>query len=126
METKLLAGLPLAYIGDSVYELYIRKYFVLSGLSHVNDLHKTVIKYTCAEHQSKVIKYLIENNILDEEELLFFKRGRNSGANKTRKTLSQEDYNNATGFESLIGHLYFKNNLARIEEITNISLSMKE
>lgn len=118
----LIPGLPLAYIGDSVYELYIRLHFVQEGLSHVNDLHKIVIKYTCAEHQSLVIKYLIENKMLNDEEMMYFKRGRNSKTNKTRKTLSIEDYNNATGFESLMGYLYLNNNIARINEIVNISL----
>jgi ribonuclease III family protein len=120
MDANLMNGLMLAYIGDSVYETYIRKMNIEKGITHVNDLHKETIKYTCAEYQAKGIKYLISNNLLAEDEVLIFKRGRNSNTNKTRKSLSVEDYNNATGFEALIGYLYFKNMLIRAYEIIDI------
>lgn len=123
MDAKLCSGLDLAYIGDAYYELIVRNHFINSGITKVNDLHKKVIKYTCAEHQSKVIKYFIKENMLSQEEISMFKRGRNSNTNKTRKTLSKEDYNNATGFESLIGYLYMSNMLDRALELILASLA---
>ena len=123
MDAKLCSGLDLAYIGDAYYELIVRNHFINSGITKVNDLRKKVIKYTCAEHQSKVIKYFIKENMLSQEEISMFKRGRNSNTNKTRKTLSKEDYNNATGFESLIGYLYMSNMLDRALELILASLA---
>ncbi len=120
MDADLMNGLMLAYIGDSVYETYIRKMNIEKGITHVNDLHKETIKYTCAEYQAKGVKYLLLNNLLDDSEVRIFKRGRNSNTNKTRKSLSIEDYNNATGLESLIGYLYFKDMLERAYEIIDI------
>lgn len=124
MDANLLNGLSLAYIGDCVFELYIRKHHISLGLTKVFDLHKSVIKYTCAEHQSKTIKYLIDNNLLSEEELCIYKRGRNSNANKTRKTLSKQDYINATGFEALIGYLHLLNKEDRVIEIIKLSIDL--
>ncbi len=124
MNANLYNGLTLAYIGDCVYELEIRKHFVSKGLTKVDDLHKTVIKYTCAEKQSSIIKYLVENNILSEEEVNIYKRGRNSKANKTRKNLSNQDYLAATGFESLIGYLHLCEKHERINEIVQIALTL--
>lgn len=124
MDAKLQGGLTLAYVGDAFYELEVRKHFVEQGLTKVDDLHKTVVKYTCAEHQSKVIKYFVDNNILTDEEITIYKRGRNSNTNKTRKTLSLADYNNATGLESLIGYLHLTNNDDRAKELIKISISL--
>lgn len=124
MDYKMSSGLTLAYVGDAFYELNVRKHFVDTGLTKVDDLHKTVVKYTCAEYQSLVIKYFILNNILTDEEISIYKRGRNSNTNKTRKTLSKTDYNNATGFESLIGYLHLTCNDIRAIELINIALNI--
>lgn len=124
MDARLSSGLTLAYIGDAFYELTVRKYFANLGLTKVDDLHKRVINYTCAEHQSKSIKYMLENNLLSEEEITIFKRGRNSNTNKTRKSLSKADYNNATGFESMIGFLHLTNQDERAIELINIAVTL--
>ncbi|MGL4948836.1 MAG: Mini-ribonuclease 3 [Anaeroplasmataceae bacterium] len=126
MQPNQLNGLTLAYIGDCFYELKIRQHFINIGLTKVNDLHKNVIKLTCAEFQSKLIMYMQEKLILTEEEIAIFKRGRNSNCMKTRKNLSKTDYLNATGFESLIGYLYLNNNIEKIDEICAIAINMKE
>lgn len=120
MDIKLLNGLSLAYIGDAYYELLIRNHFVLKGLTKVNDLHKNVIKYTSGLAQSKFIHYFLENNILNEEEINIFKRGRNSHVHTSRKNLELKDYLDATGFEALFGYLYLNNSFDRINELMNI------
>ncbi len=123
MEAKLLSGLTLAYIGDTIYETYIRKMNILKGITKVNELHKETIKYTCAEYQAKGALFLLNNNYLSEEEEQIFKRGRNSNTNKTRKGLSIIDYNNATGLEALMGYLYFKDSLTRAYELIDVIIS---
>lgn len=115
-------GLTLAYIGDAVFELIIRKHCVELGFGKVNDLHKKVIKYTNGKSQSEFIHYFLENNILTDDELLIFKRGRNSHVNTCRKNLDLKDYLDATGFEALFGYLYLNNSYERINQLVDIIL----
>src|SRR5574344_241300 len=117
MNANSLNGLSLAYIGDAVYELHIRKYVLSQGLGKVNDLHKKVVKYTCGNAQASAIHFYLANNILSEEEISIFKRGRNSHVHTSRKNMELQDYLDATGFEALIGYLYLQENNARIKEL---------
>ena len=108
-------GLTLAYLGDAIYELRIREYLIKSGIKKVDNLHKTAIKYTSAEAQSKIIDSLLDK--LNEDEIEYYKRGRNSGGTHKPKNSSLKTYRNATGLESLIGALYLENNIKRLDEI---------
>jgi len=121
----LLNGLALAYIGDSVYEIYIRKYILSLGLSKVNTLHKNVIKYTSGEAQATIIHNYLENNILTDDEINIFKRGRNSHVNSSRKNLDLKNYLDATGFEALIGYLYLKDEITRMEELIELAIRIR-
>ena len=78
MNTDLVNSLALAYLGDSVYELLIREYFIKQGINKVNNLQSKVTNYVSAKAQAKFINYLIENNILTNEEIDVVKRGRNA------------------------------------------------
>lgn len=122
MNANLYNGLSLAYIGDSVFEVYVRKYVLNLGYTKVNDLHKKVIKYTSAKGQSGAILNLISNHILTEDEILIYKKGRNSHVNLTRKNIDLKEYLEATGFEALIGYLYLNSNIERLEYLINIVL----
>ena len=123
MDYKQCNGLTLAYMGDAVYELYIREYVVSLGYSHVNDLHKRVIKFTSGNAQAALMHYLLEVNYLTKEELNIFKRGRNSHVKTARKNMNIQDYLDATGFEAFIGYLYLSNNIDRIKEIIQIAIN---
>lgn len=120
MEVGLYNGVTLAYIGDSVYELEIRNHLVLSGITKVNALHKRAILYTSALAQAKIIRLLLVENQLSEEEIIYYKRGRNAHVHLTRKHINLADYLDATGFESLLGYLYLAGKTDRIEEIMQI------
>ncbi len=126
MEAKLYNGLALAYIGDSVYELYIRKYLLSLGLTKVNELHKHAIKYTSGESQAKVIRYFKSKGILNDEEMEYYKRGRNSSVSKVRKNIQRIDYLEGTGFESLIGYLYLSSKTDRMYELMEYSIKIIE
>lgn len=118
-------GLTLAYIGDAYFELKIRDYLITSKkLTKVNDLHKQAIKYTSAEAQDKIINYLINNNLLLEDEITLYKRGRNSSG-VGRKNISNRAYFNSTGFEALIGGLYTEN-IKRCDEIISLAINYIE
>ena len=124
MDANLLNGLTLAYMGDAYFEILIRQHFINLGYNKVNDLHKLVIKYTSGRSQAEFIHYFLANDILTEEETQIFKRGRNSHVHTSRKNLDIQTYMDATGFEALIGYLYLKNELNRIEKLAEIIFSL--
>ena len=76
--------LVLAYIGDAIYELYIRKYLISKNIVKVDTLQKESIKYISAKSQSSFLSKLIQNNFFDEKEMDIIKRGVKNARNKTR------------------------------------------
>ena len=113
------SSLVLAYIGDAVYELYIRNYIVSKGNYRIDEIHKSSIKYVKASAQCENF-YKIKD-ILTEEEIAVFKRGRNAKS-RPPKNADVMEYKIATGFEALIGYMYINGNEKRIDEIMNIIL----
>lgn len=113
-----LNGVALAYIGDAVYEVFIRKTLIDRGLTKVDRLHKEAIKYTSAKGQIIALEKIFEG--LSEEEVNVFKRGRNSNSGRKPKNTELSVYKQATGFEALIGYLYISEKKERLETILNI------
>ncbi len=105
----------LAYIGDSVYELYARCHVASKFAGNNNKMHKKNVGYVSAKAQSRAAHMLQDE--LDEEEMSYFKRGRNSNPHSTSKNANPGEYMNATGFETLIGFLFLDNRSARLEYI---------
>jgi len=114
----------LAYIGDVVYEKYIREHLVRDSTQQVNKLHKKAIKYVSAKAQSAIFS-IIQKEITEEENNIF-KRGRNADANTVPKNTDVVTYKIATGFESLLGYLYMGNNNDRLEYLINKSIEIVE
>ena len=111
--------LILAYIGDTVYDLYIRKYLIDKGICKVDLLQKESIKYVSAKGQASYIKEMIENNFLSEKEIDIVTKARNHKVNHKPKGCDIITYKYATGLEALIGYLYYENDIKRVEEIMN-------
>ncbi len=111
--------LALAYLGDSVYEIYIRSYLLNCGIQKVNDLQKEAIHYVSASAQDKFLKKMIDANFLCKEELEIVYRARNHKVNHKPKNASIITYKNATGLEALIGSLFLENNKERLDAIMN-------
>lgn len=112
--------ITLAYLGDSVYEVYIREYLISKGIVYVVDLQKEAIKYVSAKSQAKILDYLVNNNYLSEEEVNIVKRGRNYKRDSHPKNTDIITYKKSTGFECLVGYLYLSKNINRLDEIMNI------
>lgn len=108
-------NLVLAYLGDAVFELYVRNHLIDKGLCKVKDLQNYAIKYVSASSQSNILDRLIENEVLSEEEIDIIKRGRNAHSHQNKST-DIITYKKATGLETLIGHLY-KTDRKRLDEI---------
>lgn len=125
MDAKLLNGMSLAYMGDAIYEVYIREYVLKMGFSKVKDLHKNVVLFTSGEAQADIIHHMINDDILTEEEIAIFKRGRNSHVHSVRKNISIQEYLDATGFEAIVGYLYLSSQDNRLKEIINYSIKVR-
>lgn len=117
MQTQNINVLALAYLGDAIYEIYIREYLLNKNIVKVKELQEEAIKYVSAKSQSEFLKKIIENNFLNEEEIAMIKRARNHKSHKAPKGTSIITYKNSTGLEALIGYLYLNKKRNRIEEI---------
>ena len=112
--------LTLAFIGDSVYEMVIRTIIISQGNRPVNKLNKMTSNLAKAGTQAKMIRCLQE--VLSEEEMKVFKRGRNAKSFTMAKNATVNDYLYATGFEALIGYLYILGNNERIVELIQLGI----
>ncbi|MCI5605607.1 MAG: Mini-ribonuclease 3 [Clostridia bacterium] len=108
--------LALAYIGDGVYELYVRSR-VIEEHSNLpaHKLHLHTVKYVKAHAQSNSIEAL--QNILTEEEAAVYRRGRNAKSATVPKNANIVEYRRATGFEALIGYVYLTGDTERLNEL---------
>ena len=101
----------LAYIGDAVYEIYVREHVLgqdLSGMdknfgAHVDALHKRAIRYVRADGQAKAVKAMLNEGFLGDEEAALVRRARNHKTASKPKNADAMDYKYATAFEALIG-----------------------
>ncbi|NLY70293.1 MAG: ribonuclease III [Clostridiales bacterium] len=105
----------LAFMGDAVYETYIRDHVIKSGKTHAERLHKDAVKFVRAEAQSAALKLILDN--LSEEEISLVKRARNKKSSTRPKNVDPVDYKWATALEALIGYLYLSGQIERMEEI---------
>ena len=121
MDTRNINIVTLAYLGDAIYEVYVREFLIKSGISKVDLLQKSAIKYVSAKNQCKIVTDLIDNNYLNENEIDIVNRGRNYNRDSHPKNTDIITYKMSTGFESLIGFLYLENK-TRLNEIMNYIL----
>lgn len=112
---KLLSPLTLAFIGDGVYDLMVRRYLVNQGQQPVGKMNKTKVKLVNCKSQAYFAQKILP--MLSEEELSIYKRGRNSSPKCTPKNGSVGDYHSATGLESLFGYLYLKGENERLNTL---------
>lgn len=116
-----MSPLTWAYVGDAVYELYIREELVKSTKLKPHKLHLESIKYVKASAQAKTLKQIEET--LTEEEKDIVRRTRNTKNHHLPKNADVNDYMYATAFEGLIGYLYLLGRKERLEEILRLSTS---
>ena len=116
MNSKDRNVLQLAYIGDAVYEIYVRKFLIDKGLVKVNDLQKSATKYVSAVAQSLFIHKLIDSNFFTESDMEVIMRARN---HKTRipKNTDIVTYKYATALEAVIGYWYLDGQNDRIDSL---------
>lgn len=121
-EPKLADGMTLAYVGDSVMELYIRRHLVESGITKPAALNDRAHQIVCAAGQAKAYRAVEE--LLTEEERDIFHRGRNAGHLNAPRSASIAEYRTATGFEALLGYLYLCGRNDRVTELLHIAYAL--
>lgn len=112
--------LVLAYIGDAVYEVYVRTLIVSEGNAPVNSLHKRSVGFVKAKAQSDTIRRIMDKLTPDEHDMV--RRGRNAKSGTIPKNADVSEYKYATGFETLLGYLYLKKDYQRLLELLRLSV----
>ncbi len=120
LDEKTIRELPilsLAYIGDTVYDLYIRGCLVKNNMGKAQDLHTLASGVVNARAQAEAAELLL--NMFTEREADIFRMGKNAKS-APPKNMSREDYSKATGLEAVIGYLYLRGNNERTDELFRV------
>jgi len=119
-DINMLSPLVLAYIGDAVYEVYIRTLLVSQPNTPVHKLHRQSVEYVKAKAQSDIIHGIMEQLRPDEQDVV--RRGRNAKSGTIPKNADVTEYKYATGFESLVGYLYLKKDHPRLMQVLKMAV----
>ena len=119
-DIRTISPLTLASIGHSVFDLTIKTMVVGQGNAPVNKMHKKVSEIVKAHGQVQMYEAI--KDILTENEISVFKRGRNAKSYTSAKNATKIDYRIATGYEALLGYLYLQDKMDRVLELVNIGL----
>ena len=110
-------NLVYAYLGDAVYELYIREFLIKNKILKVNDLQKSATKYVSAKAQATILNDLVNEKYLKDNENEIIRKARNTKIKHHPKNADIITYKMATAFEALLGYLYLNGDKSRLEEI---------
>ncbi len=124
IDLQVISNQTLAFIGDAVFNVYIRTYLASKSTMQTGILHKQSVKYVSAKAQSRIIDSIVTD--FSEDELNIYKRGRNTNITTVSKNVDVIEYKKATGFEALIGELYIQKKIGRLEEIIKMSIKVVE
>lgn len=116
-DVNLINGIALAFEGDAVYSMYIRRHLIFQGLTKPNQLHREATKYVSAKAQANLISLMLEEGILTEKEEDIYKRGRNANSHTKAKNADIVTYRMSTGFEAVMGYLHMTEEIERLEEL---------
>lgn len=123
---KQLNGLALAYMGDAVYEVYIRHHLLSNGGVKPHKLHQMAKSFVSAKSQAYILQQLMNEHFFSEEELTVIKRGRNAKSGTIPKNTDVQTYRYSTAFEALIGYHFLAGNKDRLNEILNAVIILNE
>lgn len=114
-EAMQISPVTLAFVGDAIYSLYVRERLTLENGGRVADLQRVAAKVVSAQGQSEFLDKLLP--LYTETEMDIFRRGKNAKKATKSKSASNLEYSRSTGFEAVLGYLYFTGNDARIKEL---------
>lgn len=122
MQVKEINVLVLAYLGDTIYENYVRRYLINKNIGNVDSLQKEAVNYVSAKNQAVFLLKMMDEGFFNDLEISVIKRARNYKTTSHPKNCDIVTYKYATGLESLIGYLELDNKRERIDEIMNYIL----
>jgi ribonuclease III family protein len=122
-DVKMLNPLVLAYVGDSVYDTFVRTLLVSGGYGQVKKLHKLSIEFVRAKAQADTLAKITDMLTADEQDIV--RRGRNTKSSTVPKNAELTDYRYATGFEALVGFLYLTGQIDRLMEVIRRVIEVK-
>jgi ribonuclease-3 family protein len=128
-EALRMGAVALAYLGDAVYELYVRKYLVDTGGARANSLHRAAVRFVNAGAQAAVIKALLDDEYgfaLTDDERALVRRARNRKGGAKPKNADPMDYKWATAFEALLGYYYLTEQTRKLEDVILFALNRIE
>lgn len=125
-DVNLINGIALAFEGDAVYSMYIRRHLIFQGLTKPNQLHREATKYVSAKAQAYLISLMLEEGILTEKEEDIYKRGRNANSHTKAKNTDIVTYRMSTGFEAVMGYLHMTEDIERLEELIDWCIQQVE
>ncbi|PFN77937.1 ribonuclease III [Bacillus sp. AFS076308] len=117
VDAKQLNSLALAYMGDAVFESYVRRHLLYSGKVRPNQLHRLATRYVSAKAQCQILFQMMDEKLLNEEETAVVMRGRNAKSGTVPKNTDVQTYRYSTAFEALMGYLFLEGRLERLEEL---------
>ncbi|USS87011.1 Mini-ribonuclease 3 [Fructilactobacillus cliffordii] len=123
---RQLNGIALAYLGDAVYEVFIRRHLIDQGLTRPNQLQHKATRYVSAKAQAGLIALMEEDDLLTDEEWYFYKRGRNAKSYTHAKNTSVITYRVSTGFEALFGFLSLSGQAERLQTLSQWCIEQVE
>ena len=113
-----ISNLGLAHMGDCVYEMLVRAYLCAEGNKTVAQLHKQTISMVKATYQAAFVDKMLP--LLTEEEMTYYRRGKNSHVHAVPKSATPAQYAKATGLEAMFGYLFLSGQKNRANEIFNL------
>lgn len=123
-KVRLMAPAILAYVGDAVYELFVREYVASKVSGHLKMLHKKSVLFVSAHAQSRILKEL--NDVLTEEEADVVRRARNAKITSMPKNADMMEYKYATAFEALVGYLHLSGQGERLKSLFDMVIKIVE
>ncbi|WP_024406499.1 Mini-ribonuclease 3 [Streptococcus suis] len=126
VDVNLINGIALAFEGDAVYSMYIRRHLIFKGLTKPNQLHGEANKYVSAKAQASLISALLEAQLLTEKEEEIYKRGRNANSHTKAKNADVVTYRMSTGFEAVLGYLHMTEQMERLDELVGWCIEFVE
>ncbi len=118
-DAKQLNGIALAYLGDAVYEVYVREHLLARGLVRPNQLQRAATNFVSAKAQAALIAGMEEQQLLNDKEWDYFKRGRNAKSYTHAKHTDVVTYRISTGFEALFGYLQLTGQQERVDTLAH-------
>lgn len=121
-----MKSLALAYMGDSVYELYVRHHLLEKGEVKPQQLHQAAVQFVSAGSQAAVVQAWQADGLLTEEEEGVLRRGRNAKSGSVPKSTNVQTYRYSTAFEAVLGFLYLSGRTERLETLIDYSIKHVE